>query len=112
AFDGASPRPWSVGFDSPRVGRFAVTSHELCLQIAEPGPGRGSVVVRQRPLVIARGHHYQLRLRAHATAATHLRARLSKINAPYTELWAATAEVATEARGLAVAFDGPSDEDN
>ncbi|HEY4394437.1 MAG TPA: glycoside hydrolase family 9 protein [Polyangia bacterium] len=112
AFDGESPRPWSVGFDSPRVGRFAVTNHELCLQIAEPGPGRGSVVVRQRPLGIQRGHHYQLRLRAHATAATHLRARLSKISAPYTELWAATADVATEGRELAVAFDGPSDDDN
>jgi endoglucanase len=111
-FEGASQRPWSVGFDSPRVGRFAVANHELCLQLAEPGPGRGSAVVRQRPLAIQRGHHYQLRLKAHATAATHLRARLSKINAPYTELWAATADVSTDARVLAVPFDGPADDDN
>ncbi len=111
-FDGESARPWSIGFDSPRVGRFAITNHELCLQIAEPGPGRGSVVVRQRPLSVARGHHYQLRLRAHATAATHLRARLSKINAPYTELWAATTDVGTDARVLAAGFDGAEDEDN
>ena len=111
-FDGESQRPWSVGFDSPRVGRFAIDNHELCLQIAEPGPGPGSVVVRQRPLAIQRGHHYQLRLRAHATAATGLRARLSKIGAPYTELWAATADVAPEARTYAVAFDGPADDDN
>ena len=111
-FDGESARPWSVGFDSPQVGRFAITNHELCLQIAEPGPDRGSVVVRQRPLSVARGHHYQLRLRVHATAATHLRARLSKINAPYTELWAATADVGTDARVLSAAFEGAEDEDN
>jgi endoglucanase len=112
SFDGASPRPWSVGFDSPQVGRFAVTNHELCLQIAAPGPDRGSVVVRQRPLAIARGHHYQLRLRAHATGATHLRARISKIGAPYTELWAATADVGAARAVLAATFDGTTDEDN
>jgi endoglucanase len=112
AFDGASQRPWSVGFESPRTGQFSVTNHELCLQLAEPGPGRGSVVVRQRPLAIAAGHRYQLRLKAHATAATHLRARLSRINAPYTELWAATADVGTDARVLAAAFEGADDEDN
>jgi endoglucanase len=111
-FDGDSPRPWSVGIDSPRVGRFTISNHELCLQIAEPGPGRGSVVVRQRPLSLARGHHYQLRLRAHATAATHLRARLSRINAPYAELWAATADVGVEARPFVATFDGAADEEN
>ncbi|HEY6477250.1 MAG TPA: carbohydrate binding domain-containing protein, partial [Polyangia bacterium] len=111
-FDGASARPWSVGFDSPGIGRFAIPNRELCLQIAEPGPERGSVVVRQRPLMLARGHHYQLRLRVHATAATHLRARLSKIGAPYTELWAATAEVGTDTRAFAAAFAAAADDDN
>ncbi|HVV49680.1 MAG TPA: glycoside hydrolase family 9 protein [Polyangia bacterium] len=111
-FDGASPRPWSVGFDSARVGTSALVGGELCLQIAEPGSGRGSVVVRQRPLALARGHRYQLRLRAHATAPTRVRARLSTVSYPYTELWAATAEVGPEARGYAAAFEGPADDDN
>ncbi len=111
-FDGASPRPFSVGFDSPRVGKLAMTNGELCLQIAEPGPERGSVVVRQRSLAIARGHHYQLRLKAHATAPTRVRARVSKVNAPYTELWAGTAEAGPAARAFSAAFDGPVDDDN
>ena len=46
------------------------------------------VVLRQRPIALAKGHHYQLRFKAHATAPTKVRARLSKISVPYTELWA------------------------
>ena len=111
-FDGTSPRPWNVGLESPETGRWTVTNQELCVQIDRPGPSRSSIVIRQRPLQIARGHHYQLRLRAHATATTRVRARLSKIGAPYTELWAATAEVGSEARGFAASFDGQVDDDN
>ena len=92
------------GLESPETGRWTITNQELCVQIDRPGPSRSSVVIRQRPLQIARGHHYQLRLRAHATATTRVRARLSKISAPYTELWAATAEVGSEARGFAASF--------
>ncbi len=88
AFDSERLRPWNVGLDSPDTGRASVTNHELCVQIDRPGSRAASVVVRQRPLALARGHHYQLRLAAHATKATRLRVRLSKINAPYTELWA------------------------
>ena len=69
-------------------------------------------MVRQRPLALARGHHYQLRFAAHATKATRLRVRLSKINAPYTELWAVTAEAAPDARSYAATFDGTVDEEN
>jgi endoglucanase len=111
-FDGASPRPWSVGLESPETGRWAITNQELCVRIDRAGPSPSSVVIRQRPLTIARGHHYQLRLRAHATAPTRLRARLAKIGAPYTELWAATADVGSETRGAAASFGGPIDDDN
>ena len=69
-------------------------------------------MVRQRPLALARGHHYQLRFSAHATKPTRLRVRLSKIDAPYTELWAATAEAAPDARAYAATFDGSVDEEN
>ena len=111
-FDGATLRPWNVGLDSPDSGRAMVANHELCVQIDRPGPSAASVVVRQRPLALARGHHYQLRFSAHATKATRLRVRLSKINAPYTELWAATAEAAPDARSYVATFDGNADEEN
>jgi endoglucanase len=111
-FDGEALRPWSVGLASTRNGRAGLTNHELCLEIAEPGTAAGDIVVRQRPLALARGHHYQLRLRAHATRPTRVRARLTKIDAPYTELWAATADVTSEAHVLAATFDGISDDDN
>ncbi len=112
AFDSETLRPWNVGLDSPDTGRAAVTNHELCVQLDRPGSSAASVVVRQRPLALAHGHHYQLRFAAHATKATRLRVRLSKINAPYTELWAVTAEAAPEARTYAATFDGTVDEEN
>ena len=82
AFDGASLRPWSAMVDSPRFGSSAVTGGELCFKLAEPSPHGVDVVLRQRPIAIAKGHHYQLRLKVHATAPTKVRPRLSKISAP------------------------------
>jgi endoglucanase len=111
-FDSQALRPWYVGLDSPESGRASVTNHELCVQIDRPGATPATVAVRQRPLALARGHHYQLRFAAHATKATRLRVRLSKINAPYSELWAATAEAAPDARTYTATFDGPVDEEN
>ena len=77
-FDSETLRPWNVGLDSSETGRAAVTNHELCVQIERPGPSAASVVIRQRPLALARGHHYQLRFAAHASKATRLRVRLSR----------------------------------
>ncbi|HVZ88781.1 MAG TPA: glycoside hydrolase family 9 protein [Polyangia bacterium] len=111
-FDGEALRPWNVGVASARNGHAAIANHELCIQIDAPGTSASDIVLRQRPLAIARGHHYQLRLRAHATHPTRVRARLSKVDAPYTELWAGTAEVTAEPRVLATSFDGPVDDDN
>jgi endoglucanase len=111
-FDSQTLRPWYVGLDSPDAGRASITNHELCVQLDRAGGTAASVAVRQRPLALARGHHYQLRFAAHATKATHLRARLSKINAPYTELWAGTAEAAPEGRSFTATFEGPVDEEN
>jgi endoglucanase len=111
-FDGETLRPWNVGLDSAESGRAAVANHELCVQIDRPGPSAASVVIRQRPLALARGHHYQLRFSAHATKPTRLRVRLSKINAPYTELWAGTAEAAPQTRSFVTTFDGSTDEEN
>jgi len=81
AFDRESLRPWSVMFDSPRFGSAAITDGELCFKLAEPSVHPVDVVLRQRPIAIAKGHHYQLRLKTHATAPTKVRPRLSKISA-------------------------------
>src|SRR5215471_680947 len=110
-FDGDGLRPWSVGFDSSKNGRAAVTNHELCFQIEQPGTHTYDVVVRQRPVAIARGHHYQLRFSTHASAPTKLRPRLSKVNVPYTELWAATVESGPAGRSYSATYDGAVDDE-
>ena len=101
-----------------RHGRFgalrqrAVTGGELCFKLAEPSPHGVDVVLRQRPIAIAKGHHYQLRLKVHATAPTKVRPRLSKISVPYTELWGATIDADTTAKTYAATYDGTADDDS
>ena len=112
AFDGDSLRPWSAMVDSPRFGSSAVTGGELCFKLAEPSPHGVDVVLRQRPMAIAKGHHYQLRLKVHATAPTKVRPRLSKISVPYTELWGATIDADTTAKTYAATYDGTVDDDS
>jgi endoglucanase len=112
AFDGASLRPWSAMFDSPRFGSATVANGELCFKLAEPSRQRVDVVLRQRPLALAKGHKYQLRLKVRATAPTKVRPRLSKISVPYTELWGATIDADPTAKTYAAAFDGTVDDDS
>ena len=50
-------------FDSSRFGSAAVTGGELCFKLAEPSVHPVDVVLRQRPLAMAKGHHYQLRFK-------------------------------------------------
>ena len=110
-FDGASLRPWSLNFDSARNGRGALAGGELCVQIDRPGAHRFDVVLRQGPLALAAGHHYQVRLRTHATAPARLRARLSRIGAPYTEFCSAVVATDATAATYGAIFDGATDEE-
>ncbi len=112
AFDGEHLRPWSAMFDSPRYGSAAVTSGELCFKLAEASRHGVDVVLRQRPIALAKGHHYQIRLKTHATAPTKVRARLSKISAPYTEMWGATVDADATAKTYAATYDGIADDDS
>ena len=98
--------------DSARFGSSVVTGGELCFKLAEPSPHGVDVVLRQRPMAIAKGHRYQLRLKVHATAPTKVRPRLSKISAPYTELWGATIDADTTAKTYAATYDGTVDDDS
>ena len=111
AFDAEHLRPWSVMVDSPRFGSAAVTAGELCFKLAEPSGHPVDVVLRQRPLALAKGHHYQFRLKVHSTAPTKVRPRLSKYGAPYTELWAATVDADTAPKTWTGTFDGTVDDD-
>src|SRR3954447_23906966 len=110
AFDAENLRPWSVMFDSSRFGSAAITGGELCFKLAEPSVHPVDVVMRQRPLAIAKGHHYQLRLKVHATAPTKVRPRLSRISVPYTELWAATVDADATAKTYTATYDGVVDD--
>src|SRR5262249_36226817 len=55
---------------------------------------------------------YQIRLKTHATAPTKLRARLSKISVPYTELWGATVDADGTAKTYAGTYAAGVDDDN
>jgi endoglucanase len=112
AFDGESLRPWSVMFDSSRFGAAAVTGGELCFKLAEPSIHGVDVVLRQRPIALAKGHHYQVRFKTHATAPTKVRARLSKISVPYTEMWGATVDADATAKTYAGTYDATTDDDS
>src|SRR5882672_2438469 len=109
-FDGASTRPWTLGFDSTRNGRAALTDGELCFTIETAGTRGDNIVLRQRPIALAAGHRYQLRLRTHATRPTRLRPRLSKIGASYTELWAAVVDSDPALRAYTGTFEASADE--
>jgi hypothetical protein len=102
----ASLLPWRMAFDSPRNGQAAADKGELCVKIDDPGKQRFDVVLRQRPLAVAKGHKYQLRFKTRATAPTKLRPRISKISVPFTELWAATVDADATPRTYSAAFDG------
>ena len=112
AFDGETLRPWSVMFDSSRFGSAAVTGGELCFKLAEPSIHGVDVVLRQRPIALAKGHHYQIRFKTHATAPTKVRARLSKISVPYTEMWGATVDADATAKTFAGTYDATTDDDS
>ena len=88
AFDTTSLRHGASRSIRRATARPPPTSGELCVKIDDPGKQRFDVVMRQRPLAIAKGHKYQLRFKTRATAPTKLRPRISKISVPYTELWA------------------------
>jgi endoglucanase len=111
-FDTTNLLPWRMAFDSPRNGQAAADKGELCVKIDDPGKQRFDVVLRQRPLAVAKGHKYQLRFKTRATAPTKLRPRISKISVPYTELWAATVDADATPRTYAAAFDSTIDDDN
>jgi endoglucanase len=112
AFDREHLRPWSVMFDSSRFGSASVVGGELCFKLAEPSIHPVDVVLRQRPIALAKGHHYQIRFKTHATAPTKVRARLSKISVPYTEMWSAIVDADATAKTYAGTYDGIADDDN
>ncbi len=112
SFDTTSVLPWRIAFDSPRNGQAVADKGELCVKIDDPGKQRFDIVMRQRPLAVAKGHKYQLRFKTRATAPTKLRPRISKISVPYTELWAATVDADATSRTYAAAFEGTVDDDN
>src|SRR5262245_61525649 len=84
AFDAPALRPWTVGFESSKGGRADLTNGELCIQLTGAAPSPTAATIRQRPLALAVGHHYELRFVARATQSTRVRPRLSKIDTPYT----------------------------
>ncbi|HET6148216.1 MAG TPA: glycoside hydrolase family 9 protein [Polyangia bacterium] len=111
-FEAGALRPWSMNFGMPRGGQGDVKGGELCLRVDAPAPRRTDVVLRQSQLAITAGHRYQLRLRMHASAPTRLRARISKVGVPYTEIWSVVAGADTSAATYAATFDAAVDEDD
>jgi len=110
-FDGEAIRPWSLVFDSPRLGHRVPTKGELCLQVDSGGSHTFDVVLRQSPLEIARGHHYAFHFRAHATAPTRLRARVAGVGAAASIYWAGEAKASPEPKTFTASFDAAADDE-
>jgi len=110
-FDKETLRPWSLAFDSPRLGQRASSDGELCLRIDDAGKRTFDIVLRQSPLAITKGHQYQVRFRAHATAATHVRAKIGSVRGASSIYWTAEAAVGDHANTFTSTFVGPIDND-
>jgi endoglucanase len=110
-FDGEAVRPWSLVFDSVRNGRRVPAPGELCLRVDSGGSHSFDVVLRQSPLGIARGHHYEVRFRTHATAPTRLRAKVAGVGSRAPTYWAGEATSATEAKTFAAPFEAQADDE-
>jgi len=111
-FAGESIRPWSLMFDSSRSGKRVPADGELCVEVDQPGANGFDVILRQRGLALAAGHHYQVRLRVHSTKPTKLRPRLSKVGGASEDLWSAVVDSDATPRQYTATFEGPSDEEN
>ena len=111
-FEGEALRPWSLAFDSSRLGHRAPASGELCLQVDDPGRHTFDVALRQGPIAIARGHKYQLRLRTHASVPTRLRAAIAGVGYSATDYWTATVASSPQAQTYAGSFDGQVDDED
>jgi endoglucanase len=111
-FDGKTIRPWSLGFESSRNGRGGMSEGELCIRIDQAGAHTFDVALRQGPIAINRGHRYQLRFRTHATAATHVRPKLSTAHTPSTLLWGAVVPSEMAATTYTGTFDATTDSEN
>lgn len=111
-FDGPLLRPWSLAFDSPKLGHGATASGELCLQVDNAGAETFDVALRQGPVALARGHKYQIRLRTHATAATtRIRVKVAGVGADAPTYFSADAAVGLTPQSYAATFDGLADDD-
>src|SRR5438128_2645659 len=110
-FDGEAIRPWSLIFDSPRLGHRVPAEGELCMRVDSGGSHTFDVVLRQSPLGIARGHHYSLHFRAHATAPTRLRARVAGVGTMAPIYWAGEAKASPQAKTFSASFDAAADDE-
>ena len=110
-FDGEAIRPWSLVFDSPRLGHRVPAAGELCMRVDSGGSHTFDVVLRQSPLGISGGHHYAFHFRAHATAATRLRARVAGVGAMAPIYWAGEAKATPETKTFSATFDAAADDE-
>jgi endoglucanase len=110
-FDGGKSLPWTSSFSEPGAGKVSVDSGELCTEITAKGKNNWDVQVRQRGMVIRKGHHYKVAFRARSTAPTTIRPKVGMQGSPYTEHWFAVVPLGTQSRTYSDAFTMERDDD-
>ena len=110
-FDAPHLRPWSLAFDSPRLGHGAVADGELCARLDGAGANTFDVALRQGPMQLTPGHIYQVRFRTHATAATRLRVKVAGVGAAAPVYWTADATADAAPKTYAATFTGTVPDD-
>jgi endoglucanase len=111
-FDGDALRPWSLAFDSPRMGRRVAASGELCLQIDNRGSHTFDIALRQSPIAVARGHQYQVRLRAHSTAPTRIGVKVAGVGSGARDYFSAELACGLTPQTYAGTFEGAVDNED
>jgi endoglucanase len=104
-FEEGTLEPWASTVSSPAKGSVAVVNQEACFNLEGGGANAYDVLIRQRQIGILLGHKYQVRFKAHSTAPTKLRPKMSKAGPPYTEYWSALVETSSTPQTFAGSFD-------
>lgn len=87
SFSDAQTLPWARLFLEPARGDFAVIDGAGCVRIDHGGKNNWDVQLRQREMVIRKGHSYSVRFKVWSDKPTQIRAKIGMAGPPYAEYY-------------------------
>src|SRR5260221_7746133 len=103
-FEDGRSLPWTTSFTTPGEGDAKVEQGAYCLNVRNKGKDVWDAQVRHREMTIQKGHQYQIRFTARASAPTKVRPKIGMAGPPYREYWADTVELTAAPRVFSGTF--------